>query len=64
MTPQDAIKYFGTQTKLATALGIYQSSVAEWVGNGAIPLTRQYQIQLATNGALQADVPALRHEAA
>lgn len=64
MTPQDAIKHFGTQTLLAKALGLGQSTVAEWVGNGAIPLTRQYQIQIATDGALQADVPALRTEAA
>lgn len=64
MTPHDAIHHFKTQTRLATALGMSQSSVAEWVANGYIPLPRQYQIELATDGALKADKPALRTEAA
>lgn len=64
MTPEAAIKHFGTQTKLAQALGLAQSSVAEWAANQSIPLSRQYQIELATNGQLKADQPALRTEAA
>lgn len=64
MTPHDAIHHFKTQTRLAAALGMSQSSVAEWVSNGYIPLPRQYQIELATDGALKADKPALRTEAA
>lgn len=64
MKPQEAIHYFKTQTRLAVALGMSQSAVAEWVSIGYIPLTRQYQIELATNGALRADKPALRTEAA
>ena len=60
MTPEQAIHHFGNQTKLAQALGLAQSSVAEWVANEAIPLSRQYQIELATGGTLVADLPALR----
>jgi len=60
MTPKQAIQYFSNQTRLAQALGLAQSSVAEWVANEAIPLPRQYQIELATAGALKADKPALR----
>jgi DNA-binding transcriptional regulator YdaS (Cro superfamily) len=62
MKPQDAITYFGTQTKLAHALGMSQSSIAEWVANDAIPEARQYQIELATCRALLADLPALRRQ--
>lgn len=64
MTPSQAIHHFGSQTRLAQALGMAQSSVAEWVANEAIPLPRQYQIELATGGTLRADKPALRTEAA
>lgn len=60
MKPQDAIKHFRTQARLAKALGLAQSTVAEWVSNDEIPMPRQYQIELATAGNLKADVPALR----
>ena len=63
MTPQDLQKHYGTQTAIARALGAAQSSVAEWFQNGRIPEGRQYQIELATNGVLRADKPALREVA-
>ena len=40
-----------------------QSSVAGWVQNGAVPMDRQYQIEIATNGMLRADLPAIRNQA-
>jgi DNA-binding transcriptional regulator YdaS (Cro superfamily) len=64
MTPQQAIAHFGTQAKLARSLGLAQSTVAEWSTNLEIPIARQYQIELATLGALRADIPALREQAA
>ena len=60
MTPQSAIEFFGTQTRLAKALGLAQSTVAEWFQLGHIPEARQYQIELATHGKLRADKPACR----
>lgn len=63
MNPKQVIDYFGTQEKAAEALGLRQPSIAGWVGDGEIPLVRQYQIELATNGKLRADLPALRTEA-
>jgi DNA-binding transcriptional regulator YdaS (Cro superfamily) len=60
MTPDQALQHFGSQTKLARALGLAQSTVAEWFANGVIPEARQYQVQLASCGALLADQPALR----
>lgn len=58
MSPSQAISHFGTQVRLARALGICQSSVAEWVARGRIPYLRQFQIQYVTNGELAADPPA------
>lgn len=44
MRRDDAIALFGTQEKLAEALGCAQSSVAEWKPD-RIPLQRALQIQ-------------------
>lgn len=60
MSPQEVIEFYGTQAKAATALGMRQSSVAEWFTKGEVPEGRQYQIELATGGALRADLPANR----
>jgi hypothetical protein len=65
MTANDLLKYFGTKTAIARALGCTPASVAEWFyPNVGVPEGRQYQAQLATRGALKADVPALRKKAA
>ena len=64
MTPKQALDHFGTQQRIARALGMAQSSVAEWFAAGRIPEGRQYQIELATGGALRADRPALREREA
>lgn len=55
MTPQEAIAHYGTQVRLAAALGIKQPAVAGWVKSGHIPPVRQYQIQVASRGRLRAD---------
>ena len=60
MNPKQVIEYFKTQTAAADALGIAQSSVAGWLDSGEVPEVRQYQIELATNGQLRADLPANR----
>jgi len=61
MTPSELITYFKTQALAARALGCAQSSISGWVEQGHIPDGRQYQIQLATEGRLLADRPALRN---
>lgn len=53
MTRSDALKHYRTQTALAEALGIGQSSVAEW--GEEIPALRQIQLERITLGALRAD---------
>lgn len=60
MAPQDLLDHFGTQSEIARVLGCAQPSVFEWFEKGQIPEGRQYQIELATNGALRASKPANR----
>lgn len=51
MTKDEAIKRFGTQVKLAAALGCSQGTIAGWK---AIPPWRQLQIENLTGGDLRA----------
>jgi hypothetical protein len=53
MTTQEAIKYYGTQTKLATALGTKQSTISSW--DIYPPKLRQLQLQQITRGRLKAE---------
>lgn len=53
MTKDQAVRHYGTQGKLATALGMKQSSVSLW-GEYPPPL-RQLQIEALTAGALKAE---------
>ena len=52
MTKDEAVKHYGTQAKLAEALGIFQGSVALW--KDKVPPMRQLQIEALTGGALKA----------
>lgn len=60
MTPQEVLRYFGTQSNIAKAVGCKDSSVSEWFDKGEVPEGRQYQIELATRGFLRASKPPLR----
>jgi DNA-binding transcriptional regulator YdaS (Cro superfamily) len=65
MRTQDAINHYGSQTALAEALGIKQSSVAEW--GDYPPKLRQIQIEVITARQLQAEpdcFPSPREQAA
>lgn len=64
MTPDDVLSYFGTKSEIARALGCETPSICEWFDKGKVPETRQYQIELATNGQLRASRPADRRKAA
>jgi hypothetical protein len=63
MTPQQVLDHFGTQAEIARVLGCKQPSVAEWFEKGEVPDGRQYQLELATAGALKANKPANRNPA-
>lgn len=69
MTKDEAVAAFGTQVRLAEALGMSQGSVSLW-GEYPPPL-RQLQIEALTGGKLRAEpdcdkyrVPKLRGKAA
>lgn len=63
MTPQQVLDHFGTQAEIARVLGCKQPSVAEWFDKDEVPEGRQYQLELATGGALKAAKPANRNPA-
>lgn len=53
MTLKEAIEYFGTRSELAKKLNISLPAISFW--KNKIPMGRQYQIELMTNGELKAD---------
>lgn len=53
MKTRDAADYFGSKKKLADALGIQPSAVTMW--GDSIPVSRQYQIQVLSQGKLRAE---------
>ena len=63
MTFDELMDLYGTQTKAGDALGVAQTTVADWKKFG-IPLPRQYQIQVLTGGVLKADPTPKRRKAA
>ena len=52
MRLHDAVSYFGSQNKLAEALGISQASVSGWKPE-RIPLKRALQLEQITKGKLR-----------
>ena len=57
----DAVRFFGTQKKLAEACGVTTPAVALWKRDG-IPVTRMYQIEILTNGAIKAGKPKAKRQ--
>lgn len=53
MKRKNVISYFGTQAKVADALGIKQPSVAEW--SEIIPEQSALKLHVLTDGALKYD---------
>lgn len=53
MKTSEAIEHYGTQTAVAAALGIDQSSVSEW--KEYPPDRRQVQLEMLTGGKLKAE---------
>lgn len=58
MKKQAAIHYFGSQTKLASALGISKQAIRYWKDD--VPIGRAFQLEVLTNGALRA--PRIHHD--
>jgi hypothetical protein len=53
MTYDEVIERFGTQARLASILGITQSTVSLW--KKVVPARYQFQIEVLTHGELKAD---------
>jgi transcriptional regulator with XRE-family HTH domain len=62
MTYEQALEHFGTQAKLAAALGIAQPTVSCW--ERVVPAPYQYQLEIITAGALRVDEDLRRSRAA
>ncbi|SMF36883.1 MULTISPECIES: Cro/CI family transcriptional regulator [unclassified Pseudomonas] len=60
MKTRDAAKHFGSKKKLADALGIQPSAVTMW--GEVVPISRQYQLQILSGGALMADAKSSPEE--
>lgn len=56
MRKSEAIKKFGSGTKLARALGVGKAAVSKWPDD-EIPPRYQYEIERLTKGALKAIWP-------
>lgn len=59
MRARELVDHFGGVTATAMALGVKAPSVSEWLANDEVPELRQYQAEIATEGKLRADKPAL-----
>jgi DNA-binding transcriptional regulator YdaS (Cro superfamily) len=55
MRLQDAVSYFGSQNKLAAALGMSQGSMSSW-DKDRIPLARALQVEKLTRGKIRVDM--------
>ncbi len=63
MTPADLKQKFGdSQTAIAKAVGVNQSTVHDWFKRDHIPHARQLFIEEMTGGALKADPDAWRRD--
>lgn len=47
-------RHFGSQRAVAEKLGVTEAAVSAWKARGRIPLGRQYELQILTNGHLRA----------
>jgi|DEB0MinimDraft_10_1074344.scaffolds.fasta_scaffold134013_1 hypothetical protein len=54
MTYKQLIRHYGTQVNAAKAIGVTKGAVCQWQHTG-VPILRQYQVELLTNGKLKAD---------
>lgn len=55
MTPKQLIEYFGSEVKVAAAVGVSQQAVRVWRKNESIPRITQLAIQTLTKNKLVAD---------
>ena len=60
MKPDEAIRWAGSQRKLAEICDVTESAVSQWVANGLVPWGRAYQLESVSGGLLKVDPEAYR----
>jgi hypothetical protein len=55
MKTEDAVKYFGTQTRIAELIGITRQAVSAWPE--VVPQQWQYHLERLSAGKLRPEVP-------
>ena len=50
----ELIAHFGSQVKMATALGVTQGAISQWVSGGGLPAGRAVQVEIMTKGEFRA----------
>jgi hypothetical protein len=55
MKPQELIEHFGSDIKVAAAIGVSQQAVRNWKEADSIPRLTQFAIQAITKNKLMAD---------
>lgn len=63
MTVDDLKLFYGTQERAAEAITVSKQAVSLWARKG-IPLDYQVQWEVASQGRLKADLPAIVRESA
>lgn len=56
MSPSDLLKHYQTKVAIAQAGGVDRQVVQGWFDRGRVPLDQQTKYEVATDGALRADV--------
>lgn len=54
MNLEQTLKYYGSIKNMADAIGVSRQTIYLWKSKGAIPYSRQAQIELETKGKLKA----------
>lgn len=55
MFTEDAVRFFGSKTKLALAAGVSQAAVSRWTKEGVVPMGSAAILSGASNGVLKFD---------
>lgn len=57
MTYDDLIAHYTSEAEAGRALGLERQTVHRWKKSGLVPLDQQVKYEIASAGALRADIP-------
>jgi hypothetical protein len=57
VTYDQLIAHYGTMAEAGAAIQLSRQAVYAWRARGVVPLDKQLDYEVATNGALRADIP-------